>query len=158
MKAKYIDKTFPITLQDLIDLAKSENKDPRDLKLIMNSNSADLASYVQCALLNQDCDKISIELYTSAEDGFDEDTHLFTQNKQKSKPKSPSPNNTNNKDLPRFDKAFHILNGIYDLVNDLIDDQNAKVEIKQVNDSDISLLTDALQIIQGFTLKQTTII
>lgn len=152
MKAKYIDKTFPITLQDLIDLAKSENLDPKDLKLIMNSNQADLSAYVQCALLNQDCDKISIELYTEANDGLHEDLQFKT--KQKSKPSSPDPSN---KDLPRFDKAFHILNGIYDLVNDLISDQNAKVEIKQVNNSDISLLTDALQILQGFTLKQTTI-
>ena len=76
MKAKYIDKTFPITLQDLIDLAKSENQDPKDLKLIMNSNSADLSAYVQCALLNQDCDKISIELYTEASDGLREDIHI----------------------------------------------------------------------------------
>ena len=83
MKAKYIDKTFPITLQDLIDLAKSENLDPKDLKLIMNSNQADLSAYVQCALLNQDCDKISIELYTEANDGLHEDISL------KTKPKSP---------------------------------------------------------------------
>jgi len=83
MKAKYIDKTFPITLQDLIDLAKSENLDPKDLKLIMNSNQVDLASYVQCALLNPDCGDISIELYISAEDGLHEDISL------KTKPKSP---------------------------------------------------------------------
>ena len=83
MKAKYIDKTFPITLQDLIDLVKSENLDPKDLKLIMNSNQADLSAYVQCALLNQDCDKISIELYTEANDGLHEDLSL------KTKPKSP---------------------------------------------------------------------
>ena len=83
MKAKYIDKTFPITLQDLIDLVKSENLDPKDLKLIMNSNQADLSAYVQCALLNQDCDKISIELYTEANDGLHEDISL------KTKPKSP---------------------------------------------------------------------
>ena len=76
MKAKYIDKTFPITLQDLIDLVKSENQDPRDLKLIMNSTQADLSAYVQCALLNQDCDKISIELYTEASDGLHEDIQL----------------------------------------------------------------------------------
>lgn len=84
MKAKYIDKTFPITLQDLIDLAKSENLDPKDLKLIMNSNQADLSAYVQCALLNQDCDKISIELYTEANDGLHEDLQLKQQinNKQ----------------------------------------------------------------------------
>lgn len=82
MKAKYIDKTFPITLQDLIDLAKSENLDPKDLKLIMNSNQADLSAYVQCALLNQDCDKISIELYTEASDGLHEDLQLKQQNTQ----------------------------------------------------------------------------
>ena len=81
MKAKYIDKTFPITLQDLIDLAKSENLDPKDLKLIMNSNQADLSAYVQCALLNQDCDKISIELYIEAEDGLHEDISLKTKPK-----------------------------------------------------------------------------
>lgn len=63
MKAKYIDKTFPITLQDLIDLAKSENQDPRDLKLIMNEHDPNYTGYAQCAVLNQDCDKISIELY-----------------------------------------------------------------------------------------------
>ena len=82
MKAKYIDKTFPITLQDLIDLVKSENQDPRDLKLIMNSNQADLSAYVQCALLNPDCDKISIELYTEANDGLHEDLQLKQQNTQ----------------------------------------------------------------------------
>lgn len=83
MKAKYIDKTFPITLQDLIDLAKSENLDPKDLKLIMNSNQADLSAYVQCALLNQDCDKISIELYTEANDGLHEDLQLKQQTNNK---------------------------------------------------------------------------
>jgi len=148
-KTKYIDKTFPITLQDLIDLAKSENLDPKDLKLIMNSNQADLRAYLQCALLNPDQDNISIELYTEASDGLHEDLSLKT--KPKSKPSSPGPSN---KDLPRFDKAFHILVGIYDLVNDLISDQNNKVEIKQVNDLDISLLIDALQVINGFYQKQ----
>ena len=83
MKAKYIDKTFPITLQDLIDLAKSENLDPKDLKLIMNSNQADLSAYVQCALLNPDCDKISIELYTEASDGLHEDLQLKQQTNNK---------------------------------------------------------------------------
>ena len=77
MKAKYIDKTFPITLQDLIDLAKSENKDPKDLKLIIDSSQADLSSYIQCALLNQDQGSISMVLYTSAEDGFREDSQLY---------------------------------------------------------------------------------
>jgi hypothetical protein len=76
MKAKYIDKTFPITLQDLIDLVNSENLDPKDLKLIMNSNQADLSAYVQCALLNPDCGNISIELYTEANDGLHEDISL----------------------------------------------------------------------------------
>lgn len=76
MKAKYIDKTFPITLQDLIDLAKSENKDPRDLKLIIDSSQADLSSYIECALLNQDQGSTSMVLYTSAEDGFREDISL----------------------------------------------------------------------------------
>lgn len=89
MKAKYIDKTFPITLQDLIDLANSENLDPKDLKLIMNSNQADLSAYVQCALLNQDCDKISIELYTEANDGLHEDLQLKQQN-TKNKPLTES--------------------------------------------------------------------
>lgn len=84
MKAKYIDKTFPITLQDLIDLAKSENLDPKDLKLIMNSNQADLSAYVQCALLNQDCDKISIELYTEASDGLREDISIDKTSQDKS--------------------------------------------------------------------------
>jgi hypothetical protein len=86
MKAKYIDKTFPITLQDLIDLTKSENLDPKDLKLIMNSNQADLSSYVQCALLNQDCDKISIELYTEANDGLHEDLQLKQQTNTQDRP------------------------------------------------------------------------
>ena len=79
MKAKYIDKTFPITLQDLIDLAKSENLDPKDLKLIMNSNQADLSAYVQYALLNPDQGNISIELYTEANDGLHEDLQLKQQ-------------------------------------------------------------------------------
>ncbi len=85
MKAKYIDKTFPITLQDLIDLAKSQNLDPHDLKLIMNSNQFDLANYVQCALLNPDQGNISIELYISAEDGLHEDISLKTQSKKGTK-------------------------------------------------------------------------
>ena len=76
MKAKYISKTFPITLQDLIDLAKSDNKDPKDLKLIMNSPQAEIADYAQVALLNQDCNSISIELYASDEDAFDSDSTI----------------------------------------------------------------------------------
>ena len=83
MKAKYIDKTFPITLQDLIDLVNSENLDPKDLKLIMNSNQADLSAYVQCALLNQDQEDISIELYTEANDGLHEDISLKQQTNNK---------------------------------------------------------------------------
>ena len=107
MKAKYIDKTFPITLQDLIDLAKSENLDPKDLKLIMNSNQADLSAYVQCALLNQDCDKISIELYTEANDGLHEDLQL----KQ---------TNTQNKPLTKEEDRYRkkILNLIEDMETD----------------------------------------
>lgn len=147
MKTKYIDKTFPITLQDLIDLAKSENKDPKDLKLILNSNQADLSAYVQCALLNPDQGNISIELYTEASDGLHEDISLKT--KQKSKPCSNSPHEQN-----QLDKALHILNGIDDLVNDLINDQNCKVDIKQVTDTDIKYLNDALSILQAFTLNQ----
>ena len=143
MKAKYIDKTFPITLQDLIDLAKSENLDPKDLKLIMNSNQADLSSYVQCALLNQDQDSISIELYTEAEDGFHED---ISSNKSKSKPSEAK----SNEDLPRFDKAYHIL----DNIKDLIDPELHNQELLIVSDIDIKLLEDALSILQAFYLKQ----
>lgn len=80
MKA-YIEKNYPITLYDLIDLAKSENIDPKDLKLIMNSNQADLSAYVQCALLNQDQGNISIELYTEAGDGLREDLSLKSKKK-----------------------------------------------------------------------------
>ena len=132
MKAKYIDKTFPITLQDLIDLAKSENKDPRDLKLIMNSNQADLAAYVQCALLNQDQGNTSIELYTEASDGLHEDLSL----KNLRKP---------NEDLPRFDKAYYIINNIKLLID---------MEIHIVSDIDIQSLQGALQILQTFYQKQ----
>ena len=105
MKAKYIDKTFPITLQDLIDLVNSENLDPKDLKLIMNSNQADLSAYVQCALLNQDCDKISIELYTEANDGLHEDLQI----KQ-----------TNNKPLTESEDRYRkkILNLVEDMETD----------------------------------------
>ena len=141
MKAKYIDKTFPITLQDLIDLAKSENKDPRDLKLIMNSNQADLSAYVQCALLNQDQGNIIIELYTEASDGLHEDISL-----NKSEPKKPKPN----EDLPRFDKAYHIL----DNIKDLIDPELHNQELRIVSDDDIKLLEDALVILQNFYQKQ----
>ena len=142
MKAKYIDKTFPITLQDLNDLAKSQNLDPHDLKLIMNSNQADLSSYVQCALLNQDCDNISIELYTEANDGLHEDIQLKT--KQKLKPCSSDPNNQN---LP--EKAYNILDQIRYLTTNL--------RIQVVNDADITLLTRALYTIKDFYQKQTSV-
>jgi len=79
---KYIEKSFPLSLQDLLDLANNYHMDHKDLKLIMNSNQADLSAYVQCALLNQDCDKISIELYTEANDGLHEDLQLKQQNTQ----------------------------------------------------------------------------
>lgn len=142
MKAKYIDKTFPITLQDLIDLAKSENLDPKDLKLIMNSNQADLSAYVQCALLNPDQGNISIELYTEASDGLHEDISL------KTKPQS-SPNHSN-QDLPRFDEAYHILDGIKDLIDPELHNQDLHI----VSDTDIELLKDALSILQAFYQKQ----
>lgn len=127
MKAKYIDKTFPITLQDLIDLAKSENKDPKDLKLIMNNPDPDYTGYAQCAALNQDCDKVSIELYQA---------NGYPQPKTKQKP---------NEDLPRFDKAYHILDNIKDLID---------LKIYTVTDTDIKSLEDALSILQTF--YQTT--
>lgn len=131
MKAKYIDKTFPITLQDLIDLAKSENKDPKDLKLIMNEHDPNYTGYAQCAVLNQDCDKISIELYQA--NGYHQ------PNKQKSKPHL-------NEYLPRFDNAYHILDSIKDLTD---------TELHIVSDIDIKLLGDALVILQAFIQKQT---
>lgn len=129
MKAKYIDKTFPITLQDLIDLAKSENKDPKDLKLIMNEHDPNYTGYAQCAVLNQDCDKISIELYQA--NGY---------HQPKERNKHP------NEDLPRFDNAYHILDSIKDLLTD--------TELHIVSDIDIKLLGDALVILQAFIQKQ----
>lgn len=133
MKAKYIDKTFPITLQDLIDLAKSENMDPKDLKLTMNSNSADLSSYVQCALLNQDCDKISIELYTEASDGLHEDISL------KTKPKSPMKQG-------KINQALQYLQEIKDLVD--------KPDIHLTSDFDLDSLSKAKNYIKAFIQKQ----
>ena len=51
----YIEKTFPITLQDLDDLAKSQNLDPRDLKIIIGNNTnLGIPDYIQCAVLDQD--------------------------------------------------------------------------------------------------------
>lgn len=134
MKAKYIDKTFPITLQDLIDLAKSENKDPRDLKLIMNSNQADLSAYVQCALLNPDQGNISIELYTEADDCFDEDISL------KTKPKSPMKQG-------KIHQAEEYLKEIKDLVENL-----DMVHI--TNDLDLDSLSKAKGYIKAFIQKQ----
>jgi len=134
MKAKYIDKTFPITLQDLIDLAKSENLDPKDLKLIMNSNSADLSSYVQCAILNRDQGNTSIELYTSAEDGFHEDLSL------KTKPKSPMKQG-------KIHQAEEYLQEIKNLV------ENPEVHI--TTDFDLDSLSKATGYIKAFIQKQT---
>ena len=65
MNKHYIEKTFPITLHDLIELAKSQNLDPKDLKLIINDSNPNYTDYVKCALLNQDTNSISIELYHS---------------------------------------------------------------------------------------------
>ena len=135
MKAKYIDQTFPITLQELINLAKSENKDPRDLKLIMNSNSADLASYVQCALLNSDQGDISIELYTSADDGLHEDISL----KSKQKPKSPMKQG-------QISQAEGILKEIKCLVE--------IPEIHITSDFDLANLSEAKSIIKSFIQQQ----
>lgn len=133
MKAKYIDKTFPITLQDLIDLAKSENLDPKDLKLIMNSNQADLSAYVQCALLNQDQGNISIELYTEANDGLHEDIPL------KTKPKSPMKQG-------RILQAEEYLKEIRNLV------ENPDIHI--TSDFDLDSLSKARDYIKAFIQKQ----
>lgn len=138
MNIKYIDKTFPITLQDLIDLAKSENIDPKDLKLIMNSNQADLAAYVQCALLNQDQGNISIELYVSAEDGFDEDISL------KQKPKSPKPKSPMKQG--KIKQAEEYLKEIKDLV------ENPDIHI--TSDFDLDSLSKAKGYIKAFIQKQ----
>lgn len=134
MKAKYIDKTFPITLQDIIDLVKSANLDPKDLKLIMNSNQADLSAYVQCALLNQDCDKISIELYTEASDGLREDISLI-----KNKPKSPMKQG-------KIHQAEECLQEIKNLV------ENPDIHI--TNDFDLNSLVTAKDYIKAFIQKQ----
>lgn len=128
MKAKYIDKTFPITLQDLIDLAKSENLDPKDLKLIMNDSNPEYTGYTQCAVLNKDGDKISIELYTA--NGY------------------PKPKQAN-KDLPRFEKADHILSNIRYITGD--------IELHIVSDIDLKALEEALSILQTFHQKQQEI-
>ena len=125
MKAKYIDKTFPITLQDLIDLAKSENKDPRDLKIIQNDYLPDYTGYTQCAALNQDGPDISIELYQH---------NGYLQPKTKE-----------NEDLPRFDKAYQILDQIKDLIN---------MDLHIVSDIDLKDLDEAHTIITRFYEKQ----
>lgn len=64
-RKKYIDKTYPITLQDLIDLAKAYNLDPHDLKLIINDSNPDYTDYTSLAMINQDQDNLSIELYSN---------------------------------------------------------------------------------------------
>lgn len=133
MKAKYIDKTFPITLQDLIDLAKSENKDPRDLKLIMNEHNPNYTGYAQCAVLNQDCDKISIELYSDSTDGFSEDKNI-----KRFIPKSPH-------QQPRIKEAYHILSNIRDI---------ADTKIIQVSEEDLKSLTESEYQLQIFYQKQ----
>ena len=140
MKIKYIDKTFPITLQDLIDLAKSENMDPKDLKLIMNSNEADLAAYVQCALLNQDQGNISIELYASAEDGLHEDIELKMKHENmKQIPKSPMKQG-------KIKQAEEYLKEIKDLV------ENPEIHI--TSDFDLDSLSKAKDYIKAFIYKQ----
>ena len=140
MKIKYIDKTFPITLQDLIDLAKTENMDPRDLKLIMNSNEADLAAYIQCALLNQDQGNISIELYASAEDGLHEDIELKMKHENmKQIPKSPMKQG-------KIKQAEEYLKEIKDLV------ENPEIHI--TSDFDLDSLSKAKDYIKAFIYKQ----
>lgn len=126
MKAKYIDKTFPITLQDLIDLAKSENQDPKDLKLIMNEHNPDYTGYVQCSALNPDGDSISIELYQA--NGYPQ----------------PQPK----KDyivIGQSEKAYHILDQIRDLTN---------VDIHIVSNTDLQLLEESYLILKAFYQKQ----
>ena len=145
MKAKYIDKTFPITLQDLIDLAKSENLDPKDLKLIMNSNQADLSAYVQCALLNPDQGNISIELYTEANDGLHEDILL------KTKPKSPL--NPPMKPKPKSPMKQHWINQAEEYLQEI----KALVEnpdIHITSDFDLDSLSKAKDYIKAFIQKQ----
>ena len=121
----YIDKTFPITLQDLNDLARSKNLDPRDLKIIQNDQLPYYTGYTQCAVLNQDGPGISIELYQHSG---------YSQTKRKP-----------NEDLPKFDKAYHILDQIRDIIN---------LDIHVVSDSDLDLLDQALDILMGFQNKQ----
>lgn len=138
MKAKYIDKTFPITLQDLIDLAKSENKDPRDLKLIMNEHDPNYTGYAQCAVLNQDCDKVSIELYQA---------NGYPQSKDEQKRSVPrSHNKPQVLGHPKIDQAYEILGNI----NRITDDVNIVV----VSEEDLKSLTEAYLWLQSFHQKQ----
>lgn len=126
-QVQYIDKTFPITLQDLLDLARSKNLDPRDLKIIQNDYLPDYTGYTQCAALNQDGPDISIELYQH--NGY------------------PQPKSKPNNDLPRFDKAYNILDQIRDLNN---------LDIHIVSDIDLKDLDEALTILTRFYKKQLT--
>lgn len=113
----YIDKTFPITLQDLNDLAKVHKEDPKDINIEIHNTK-----YVQCAVLNQDGD---IQLYP--ENGY------------------PQPKTKENEDLPRFDKAYHILNQIKDLIN---------MDLHIVSEMDLKDLDEAHTILIRFYEKQ----
>ena len=114
--------------------------DPKDLKLIMNSNEADLAAYVQCALLNQDQGNISIELYASAEDGLHEDIELKMKHENmKQIPKSPMKQG-------KIKQAEEYLKEIKDLV------ENPEIHI--TSDFDIDSLSKAKDYIKAFIYKQ----
>ena len=52
-----------ITLQHLILLAKKENIDPSELRLILNDSNSDFTGYVEQAFINQDGNRKSFELY-----------------------------------------------------------------------------------------------
>ena len=61
---RYIQKSYPITLKDLNDMAEAYGYKPEDLKLILNDSIPDFTGYVHMAMLNRDGSDTSIELYT----------------------------------------------------------------------------------------------
>lgn len=63
--ANYVSKSYPITLQDIIELVQSKHLDPKNLMLIINDSNPNFTGYVEEALLNTDGSGISIELYTA---------------------------------------------------------------------------------------------
>lgn len=123
----YIDKTFPITLQDLNDLAKVHKEDPKDLNIEIHNTK-----YVQCAVLNQDGD---IQLYPK--NGY------------------PQPKTKENEDLPRFDEAYHILSQINDLINILSQIKDLiNMDLYIVSEMDLKDLDEAYTILNRFYEKQ----